>query len=215
MYIFLDESGNFTKHNHEEYFVIGSFTVSDQRATAKAFKSWLRSRFPRKMRTQSEIKWSATGITDELRVRTIKYISNLNVRIRYSFLLRNNIPSTYRKKGMLESGILYANIITETLETYLPTDEKEIYIFCDQRSLKDMSKSEFESYIAGRLLPFCTTGTIIRVQMIDSNSNVNIQIADWISGAISRYLESGKNGDEYFKILKNNFLEKGKEFFAE
>ncbi|MEK7453217.1 MAG: DUF3800 domain-containing protein [Patescibacteria group bacterium] len=215
MYIFLDESGNFKKHNHEEYFVIGSFTVSNQRATAKAFRSWLRTRFPRKMRTQSEIKWSATGITDELRMRTIKHISDLNVRIRYGYLLRNNIPSTYKRKGRLDSGILYANIIAETLETYLPTDEKEIYIFCDQRSLKDMSKSEFESHITGKLLPLCVTGTRIQVQMIDSTSNVNIQIADWISGAISRYLENSKNGEEYFKILKNNFLEKGREFFTE
>lgn len=215
MYIFIDESGNFTKHNHEEYFVIGSFTVSDQRVTAKAFRSWLRTRFPRKMRKQSEIKWSATGISDELRLRTIKHVSDLNVRIRYSFLLRNNIPSTYRRKGKLDSGILYANVIAETLETYLPTDEKELYIFCDRRSLKDMSKSEFEAHIVGRLLPLCTAGTLIQVQMIDSTSNVNIQIADWISGAISRYLENGQNGEEYFKILKNNFLEKGKEFFAE
>lgn len=48
MYIFLDESGNFKKHNHEEYFVIGSFTVSDQKATAKAFKSWINTKFPKK-----------------------------------------------------------------------------------------------------------------------------------------------------------------------
>lgn len=78
-----------------------------------------------------------------------------------------------------------------------------------------MSKSEFETHIASRLLPLCIAGTMIQVRMIDSTSNVNMQIADWISGAISRYLENGKNGEDYFKILKNNFLEKGKEFFAE
>lgn len=214
MYIFLDESGNFTKHNHEEYFVIGSFTVGDQRDSAKAFKSWLRSRFPRKMRNQSEVKWSATGISDDLRLRTIKYISNLNVRIRYSFFLRKSIPKTYRKENKIESGILYANVIAETLETYLPVDDKEIYIFCDQRSLKNMTKKAFESFIAARLLPLCSPETFIKVQMIDSASNANIQIADWISGAINRYLEKGKNGNEYFKILNNNFLDKGKEFFA-
>ncbi|MEI6553145.1 MAG: DUF3800 domain-containing protein [bacterium] len=215
MYIFLDESGNFTKHNHEEYFVIGSFTVSDQKATAKAFKSWVNSKFPKKMRKQGEVKWSATGITDKLRIRTVKYISNMNVRIRYGFLSRNNIPSKYRRKGKLDSGILYANIITETLEMYLPTDEKEIYIFCDQRSLKDMTKGEFESHITGKLLPLCSAETMIQVHMIDSTSNTNVQIADWISGAIFRYLEEGNGGEEYFKILKNNFLNKGREFFVE
>lgn len=215
MYIFLDESGNFTKHNHEEYFVVGTFTVGDQRQTHKEFRKWFRSKFPKKMRTQSEIKWSARGISDELRVRTVKHIANLNVRIRYGFLLRNNIPHTYRRKGKLDSGILYANIISDILETYLPTDEKEIHIFCDQRSLKNMTKKEFEQYVAGRLLPLCSPGTLIDVHMVDSTSNANMQIADWIAGAIARYLEKGKNGEDYFKILKNNFLNDGKEFFAE
>jgi len=215
MYIFLDESGNFTKHNHEEYFVIGSFTVSDQRATAKSFKSWLHTRFPRKMRTQSEIKWSSSGIKDELRIRTIKYISDLNIRVRYGYFLRKNIPKNYRKENRIDSGILYANVIAEVLEQYLPTDEKEIHVLCDQRSLKDMTKKEFESFIIARLLPYCSPDVSIRVQMIDSVSNVNIQIADWISGAIARYLEKRENGEQYFKILKNNFLDKGKEFFAE
>ncbi len=90
MYIFLDESGQFAKHDHEEYFIVGSFTVGDQRRTGKAFHAWFHTKFPRKMRTQSEIKWSAGGIDDDLRLRTLKYIAKLDVRIRYGFLLRKN-----------------------------------------------------------------------------------------------------------------------------
>jgi len=214
MYIFLDESGDFTKHNHEEYFVIGSFTVGDQRKTDKEFAKWCKSRFPKRMRGQSEIKWSATGITDELRLRTLKYISKIDVRIRYGFLLRSNIPSTYRnKKNKINTGILYTNVVAEVLERYLPTDEKEIHIFCDRKSLKGMTKQEFESAIISRLLPYCSPDTLIQVEMIDSASNRNIQIADWISGAIARYYEKGRNGDDYFKVLKNNFLGEGVEFF--
>ena len=89
--IFLDESGQFSKHNHEEYFVIGSFTIGDPRRTAKAFRGWCRTRFPRRMRTQSEIKWSATGIKNDIRLRTLKYISRLDVRIRYAYILKKNI----------------------------------------------------------------------------------------------------------------------------
>lgn len=214
MYIFLDESGDFTKHNHEEYFVIGSFTVGNQRKTNKEFIKWFRSRFPKKMRKQSEIKWSATGIDNSLRIRTLKYISNMDVRIRYGYLLRNNIPSTYRnKKNKINTGVLYTNVVAEVLEQYLPTDEKEIHIFCDRRSLKGMTKQEFESAIISKLLPYCSPDTIVQVEMIDSTSNRNIQIADWISGALARYLEKGENGEEYFKILKNNLLGEGKEFF--
>ena len=68
MYIFLDESGNFTKHNHEEYFVIGSFTVGDPKRTSKDFRAFYKKHFPRKMKNQAEIKWSATGISDKLRL---------------------------------------------------------------------------------------------------------------------------------------------------
>ncbi len=40
MYIFLDESGQFSKNDHEEYFVVGSFTVGDQKRTNKEFRKW-------------------------------------------------------------------------------------------------------------------------------------------------------------------------------
>ena len=214
MYIFLDESGQFAKHNQEQYFVIGSFTVGDQRRTEKAFRKWFRTKFPKRMRTQSEVKWSATGITDDLRLRTIKYIAKLDVRIRYGFLMRKNIPNTYRSKhNSIDSGVLYTNIVGEVLEQYLPTDEKQIPIFCDQRSLKGMTRQEFERSVINRLIPLCSVGTTIQVKMIDSTLNANMQIADWISGALARSLENGPLGEEYFKILKNNFLSEGKEFF--
>ena len=215
MYIFLDESGQFTKHNHEEYFVVGTFTVGEQRRTDKAMRSWFGTRFPRKMRKQSEIKWSSTGIDKALRLKTVRYIARLDVRIRYGFLLRNNIPSNYRnKKNKIDNGALYTNIVGEVLEQYLPTDEKEIHIFCDKRSLKGVTKQQFEKAIAARLSSLCPPDTLIRVEMIDSTTNANMQIADWISGALACYLEEGDRGEDYFKILKNNFLTDGKEFFG-
>lgn len=214
MYIFLDESGQFTKHNHENYFVVGTFTVGDQRRTDKAMRSWFHSKFPRKMRTQSEIKWSANNISDSLRLRTLKHIAKLDIRIRYGYLLRKNIPVSYRKKGKIESGVLYTNIIGEILEKYVPTDDKNLYIFCDRRSLKGMTKKHFESAIAGKLLPLCSHGTTVQVEMIDSTTNANIQIADWISGALAAYLENRLLGEDFYKILKNNLLDSGIEFFA-
>lgn len=166
------------------------------------------------MRGQSEIKWSATGISDDLRLRTLRHLSKLDIRIRYGFLLRNNIPSLYKnKKNKINTGVLYTNIVGDVLESYLPTEDKEVYIFCDRKSLKGMTKQEFESAIISRLLPYCSPGTLIQVEMIDSTSNRNMQIADWVSGAIGRYLEKGKQGNDFFKILKNNFLDEGKEFF--
>lgn len=213
MHIFLDESGQFKKHNQEECFVIGSFTVGDPRRTTKAFRRWYKTKFPKKMRNQSEIKWSATGIKPELRLRTIKFISRLDVRIRYIYLHKKNIPSEFRKEDKFKDGLLYTNIVGELLDMYLPTTDPDFRVFCDQRRLSGMTTGEFKKVIAARMLPKLPKGVIEQVETVDSTTSENIQIADWISGAIARYLEKGKSGEEYFGILKGNIIGEGKELF--
>ncbi len=211
--IFLDESGQFNKHNHENYFVIASFTVGEPRRTEKGFYTWCKKRFPRKMRGQSEIKWSASGITDELRLKTLRQISRLDVRIRFAYLLHKNIPSDYLHKNKLQSGLLYTNIVGELLDSYLPTTDKEFRIFCDRRRLKGMSSNEFKEILKARLLPNLPKSIALQIEMVDSTSMANIQISDWIAGALARYLEKGHLGEECYHILKDNIIE-GKELFS-
>lgn len=97
-YIFLDETGQFTKHKNEKYFIVGSFTVGDPRRTHKKFRSWCRSRFPKKLCNLPEIKFSNNDIDNKLRIKTLRFIAKLDVRIRYVYLLKQNIPEKYRKK---------------------------------------------------------------------------------------------------------------------
>jgi hypothetical protein len=212
-YIFLDESGQFNINNGEKFFIVGSFIVGDPRRTEKSFTSWQKTRFPRKMRHQPEIKFSEIKLDEKLRLRTLKSISNLDVRIRYSYLIKKNIPTNYIRKGKLQSGYLYTNIIGETLEMYLPTTDKEFRVFCDQRHLKGIKRSEFKKILTARMLPQLPKGSIFQIEMIDSVSNKNIQIADWICGAVSGYLEGKKLGEEYYKIITNNILGEGRELF--
>jgi len=214
-YIFLDESGQFAKRTNEKYFVVGSFTVGNPRRTKKQFRSWQRSRFPRRLRYQPEIKFSEIKITDKLRLKTLKFISNLDVRIHYSYLLKRNIPDDYRKKDKLESGLLYTNIIGETLEMYLPVTDKEFRVFCDRRHLKGIKRSEFKKILINRLLPQLPQGAVIQIEMIDSAQNTNIQIADWVAGALAWFLENKRLSNECYQILKNNLLGEGKELFKD
>ena len=214
-HIFLDESGQFAKHNNEKYFVVASFVVGDPRRTEKKFRSWQRTKFPRKLRYQSEIKFSEIKIEDNLRLKTLKFISNLDVRIHYVYLLRKNIPINYYRKEKLQSGHLYTNIIGETLEMYLPTNDLEFRVFCDKRHLKGIKRSEFKEILKARLLPQMSSKSIIQIEMIDSEQNVNIQISDWIVGALARYLEGKELGDECYQILRNNLLGSGKELFKD
>lgn len=213
MYIFIDESGQFTKHNHEEYFILGSFTVWETPRTSKRFRAWCMSHFPKKMRRQQEIKWSS-DIGDRLRLKTLRYISRLDVRIRFAYLLRDNIPLEYWKKDKLQSGHLYANIVGDLLEMYLPSDETQFHVMCDQRHLKSLKRSEFISLIRSRLVTHLPKNALVDVHMVDSATNPNIQIADWIAGALARYLEKRPLGEECYLALKNNFMSSGKELFA-
>ena len=212
-YVFLDESGQFTKQDHENYFVVASFAVGEPRRTAKGFRAWCRSHFPRKMRDLSEIKWSSTGFTDELRLKTLREISRLEVRIRFAYLQHANIPIDYRQKNRLQSGLLYTNIVGEILVQYLPITDKEFRIFCDRRRLSGMSEAEFRSVLKARLLTMLPKNIVLQIEMVDSTAEVNIQIADWIAGALARYLEKGRLGEECFKILKKNIIGRGKELF--
>lgn len=78
-----------------------------------------------------------------------------------------------------------------------------------------MTNVEFEQAIIARLLPLCSSDTVIQVQMIDSTANANMQIADWIAGAIGRHLEKRPLGEECYMILKNNIVGEHKEFFID
>lgn len=216
MHIFLDESGQFTKRDHGKYFVVGSFTIGNPRRTEKQLRSWQRSRFPRNLRYLPEIKFSEINMTDALRLKTLKFIADIDIRIHYVYLIRGNIPFNYWRKDKLQSGMLYTNVIGETLEMYLPTAEREFRVFCDQRHLKGITRSRFKEILKARLLPQLPTKSIVQIEMIDSTSNANIQIADWVSGALAWHLEGKETGKECFKILKNNLLKvEGKELFAD
>ena len=136
-YIFLDETGQFTKYKDEKYFIVGSFTIGDPRRTHKKFRSWCKNKFPRKLRNLPEIKFSNNAIDDKLRLKTLRFITKLDVRIRYVYLLKQNIPEDYRQKGKLRSGHLYTSIIGELLEEYLSVPDIYFHAFCDQRNLKE------------------------------------------------------------------------------
>ncbi len=213
-YIFLDESGQFHKHNHEDYFVIASFTVGEPRRTEKSFRAWCRKHFPRKMRVLNEIKWSASAIPDELRLKTLRYISKMDVRIRFAYLLHQNIPRDYHQKNKLQSGLLYTNIVGELLTEWLPIQDREFRVFCDRRRLSGMSETEFKEVLKARLLPILPKDVAIQIEMVDSAAATNIQIADWIAGALARYLEKSPLGEECYQTFKSNIIGGGgKELF--
>ncbi len=214
-HIFLDESGQFYKNEHELFFVIGSFITTNPKQLSKRFRGWQHSKFPKKLRYQSEVKFADRGLTPQLKLKTIEYIASLDVRIRYSFLKTGNIPVEYRKDGRIMTGQLYTHVVGETLATYFPHYDTTFSIVCDHRHIQGFKKSKYLSLLRSRLIPLMQAGFYLNIEMVDSTSNANVQIADWISSSLAAYLNKKSMGEQYFTILKNNVLGKGIEFFAD
>ena len=207
MYIYLDESGNFTG-NKDNYFVVGGFVTSNPRRTSKAFRKWQHTKFiNKKLKYRSEFKFSDTRLTEKLRLKTLEYFSKQDIRIFYSFLNTKNIPLEFRKKSCIESGFLYAEIVAQTIHMLLPTSELEFRIFRDERQLKSLPQKEFNRTLRLDLLPHLSKNALVEVVSLDSTANVNIQIADWVCGALYRYHNNkGQNGNKYFFTLRNNIV---------
>lgn len=213
MYIFLDETGQISKHKDSKYFILGTFTTGDPRRTQKQFTGWKNKKFPRKLKNLAEIKFSETGLDDVLRLKTLKFISNLDVRIRYSYIELKNLPSDYDGKSGIKAGHLYTDMVSKTLESYLPIAEKSLRLFCDTRNLKGLTSSEFKSIVTSNIRSQVDPKTVIQIERLDSTANTNIQIADWICGALDRYYNRKKYGKECFEIFKNNLIGEGLELF--
>ena len=109
----------------------------------------------------------------------------------------------------------YTHVVGETLASYFPHPETQFQILCDHHHIKGYRKSEYLSLLHTRLIPLLSANSFLSIEMIDSTSNSNVQIADWIASSLAAYLNKKPGGDQYFAILKNNIIGLGAEFFAE
>ncbi len=218
MHIFLDESGNFTG-GKDECFIVGGFATSDQRATAKAFRKWQKTKFAdKRLRYRNEVKFSDMRLSNKLRAQTLQHLERQNIRIFYALLKTANIPPEYKKKGSIETGKLYTQLVAHTLGLLLPSTETEFTVMVDHRHLKKMRREEFQETIKANILFELPKGAVVRIDMVDSSTNPNIQIADWICGALYRHHSNRPSGEEFYRILRGSivkFTEPFKDFWGE
>jgi len=213
MHVFLDESGTFAKGD-DHYFLVGAFTVGDIKRTAKEWRRWQQEKFPRALRNLPEVKFSNPVVDEGLRLKTLKFIADLDTRIVYTYLFKKNIPPDFRKKQKItKTGLLYGQIVGDTLTLLTPSADSEFRVYRDPRTLKGITREEFNEILETRITPFLPKQALFRVETPDSSTNPNMQIIDWICGALARYYNKKELGDEFYKILGNNIL-KQKELFS-
>lgn len=84
----------------------------------------------------------------------------------------------------------------------------EFRLFRDKRHLRKVSKVEFNEALKLDLLPNLPAKAVVQIEATESGSNPNIQIADWVCGALYRYHNNCENGEHYYSILKNSIINK-------
>jgi len=132
-------------------------------------------------------------------------------------LEKRNIPEEYRAGHRLDSskaGLLYAQIVAETLELYFPISSLEFRVFRDARPLKGISQTEFNRLVESRIVPLLPARAAFQLEAVDSTTHPQVQVADWVCGALARYYEGKENGKRFYQFLKNNIVGE-KELFAE
>lgn len=215
MHLFLDESGNFPKDG-EDFFVLGSFTVGDPHRTAKRFHEWRVNAFPRKFRHQAEVKFIDNHLDESLRLRAIAYLAKLDIRIVVTYFDKRNIPEEYRRRegGIQRAGYLYASTITKTIELYLPTADTDLRVYYDRRNLQGLTRRAFQEIVRANVLPKLAPRSIFEINDVDSTTDMNVQIADWVASAFGRYHNRKAGSDRYYQLLRNNLIQH-RELFAE
>ncbi len=214
MFTYLDESGTLTKSDGK-YFIVATYTVGDARKITKAFRKWQKTKFPKKLRRQAELKFNDPHVDDKLRLKTLQYFTKQDTRIFYTFLKKKNIPQEYYKKGKVsETGLLYSEIVRATLELYMPVTESQFTVARDQRTLKGVTVDKLNETLKASLLPKLPAKVLFQVQAVDSTSNPLIQVADWVCGALARFHETKPMGEEFYSVLKGNIVAE-KELFSE
>lgn len=216
MFVYLDESGDFYggKGAVDNFFIVGGFVTGDPKRIARAFQKWRQKKFPKRIRYKSEVKFSDTDVTEKLRVETLQFLAEQDIRIFYTFLDTKNIPPQYRKKKRVDGGLLYTELVAQTLNLLLPSTEQEFRIYRDHRHLVGVSQAQFNEIITVSLLTNLPAKTLIQIDAVDSTTNVNIQVADWICGAVSHYHHKKQHGDDYFAVVKNSIVA-SKEIFED
>lgn len=212
MFILLDESGDFFKK--DDYFVVGGFVTDNPKRTAKAFRKWQQGKFKKQLRYRTEVKFTDTRLTDKLRAQTLQHFIKQDIRIFYTYLGTKNIPAEYRRKGRIETGKLYTNIVVHTIGFVLPSKQTEVSVMIDPRQLKNITGAEFRDTVKSSIVFQLPKGAAVYVTTPDSTTNVNIQIADWICGALYQYHIGKKAGAQFYEILKEHII-KQEEFFKD
>jgi hypothetical protein len=207
---FIDEAGDFGfKKTSSKYFVV-SYVVLEENLIEQ-FESEIGRTLAEVNRTMrkkiSEFKFSKD---DETRRKIfLDKINSLGIIAGVVAIKKEAIPAQLRKK----TKDLYNLVLTEhplvTIAKEYFHNEKNVnkIIFVFDRFLSKKRRITFNTYLGKRtnsLASQMNLKIVLRVRHEDSEKNNILQMADYVAGTVSYWLETGN--DSYYKMIQKSLM---------
>lgn len=206
LHVFVDEVANF-RGGRDRYCIFTAFTTHQPRVTRKCFIRAKQTKLPRKYRHYTEIKFSDRVISAQFKKHVLRQLSQEEIRIYSLVFARDNLPGVLQQQA---DRLIYCDLIGRLLELCPLAESQEVYLFLDSRNLKGLTRREFDMDLRKRLLPQLRKGARLEIQHIDSTTNVNIQVADFLCGAVFQKYERGNL--EYYTLIADRISAEEKLF---
>ncbi|WP_342274498.1 DUF3800 domain-containing protein [Spiroplasma endosymbiont of Phycita roborella] len=186
VFIILDESGTLSINNRHKYFVIAGYICKDIRKV-KFIYNKVKNNLKESLKNKIEIKATDLNVTEKaifinqlLTLNDVKLIG-IYINAKNPKLLKN-IKHIADKYNFLTKVML--NKIFENIKEYFE-DESEINFRIDERQDKGLFPNGLEQYLKQNW-KLCNVNENIKlnVKYLDSKTNLDIQMADYIANII-------------------------------
>lgn len=196
MIIFIDESGDpgfKIEKGSSRYFVISCIIFSNDIFVTQTINTIMDFKKNLKVSNYYELKFNKLNRSE--RVEFLKKVD----RNHFSIITLIADKASHRiENNTARSWFEYNSLLLELLK-HIPSKSKKIEI-CIDGSMNKTHKRILKSYLRKNLLPKSS----LKLQILDSRSNVLIQMVDVITGCIHKSFSDDMDKDIYKEIVKKH-----------
>jgi hypothetical protein len=198
--IILDESGDlgFSPHS-SRYFVVAATIVHETDNMVRLAKKVRNSIRGRKWK--EELKFNNSE--EPTKMLMLKGVAKMDCQILWDSFDKNNIPMNLREDKYLLYQTACEIVLQEAIKRTLA---KKIHIIIDKRYSKRSDRDRLELNVMSTLTKnhVGNFSPSVRISQYDSITSRELQVHDFIVGAVFQHLERGV--DTYINIIKNKIV---------
>ncbi|MEN3006790.1 MAG: DUF3800 domain-containing protein [Candidatus Methanosuratincola petrocarbonis] len=197
LYVFVDEAGDLGFTNKATRFFVIAYVIPENHARTKTVIHRLKRSLKKKDKKLNEFKHSKD--CEKVRNMVLERISGLSISIGAVVIDKNSVKKELRDK----KSILYNYLVADKVATALLREGADKAVLVLDMCMSKEARDHFNTYFMRKLnwkeRISSTHCSILNIMHKHSYEEPNLQIADYVAGAIFRKFERNLD-DEYLKI---------------